>query len=70
MGEDAKGNSAYSNTAGSAGFGQGANLNPHNDGPINDMNHLNIEVKENLEENGQDSNGGYKNRRMVKKKKV
>ncbi len=69
-GEDGKPNSAYSNTAGSAGFGQSANLNPANDGPINEMDHLNVEAREDLEENNQDSNGGYKNRRMVKKKKV
>ena len=70
-GEDGKANSAYSNTAGSAGFGQGTISNPAIEGPaVNEKEYLNIEGKEDLEENGQDSNGGYKNRRMTKKKKV
>jgi hypothetical protein len=68
--EDGKANSAYSNTAGSAGFRQGTNSNPAIEGPINEMDQLNIEAKEDLEDNGLDSNGGYKNRRMAKKKKV
>jgi hypothetical protein len=69
-GEDGKANSAYSNTAGSAGFGQGTISNPAIEGPVNEKDYLNIEAKEDLEDNGQDSNGGYKNRRMAKKKKV
>ena len=33
------------------------------------MDQLNIEAKEDLENNRQDTNGGYKNQKMTKKKK-
>ena len=67
-GEDGKANYAYSNTAGSAaGFRQGTSSNP---GLINELDQLNIEAKEDLENDRQDMNGVYKNQKMAKKKKV
>ena len=68
--EAGKASSAYSNTAGSAGFGHGTNLNPAIEMPVNEKDFLNIEAKEDLEGNDLNSNGGYKNRRIDKKKKV